>query len=435
MEMKMFGGFMKTTSRLALIAASGMLLGAAMTPAKAADLGGGCCADLEERVAELEATTARKGNRVVSLQVYGQVNKGLLIWDDGIDSDAFVVDNQVSTSRFGFKGKASIQPGWTAGYNMEFELNDNRSDEVTQGKGGDEGNDAAALRIRQNHFYVESDKLGRLTVGHGSTAADGAYEVNLANSGRSSDVNIGNSFSVRTAAGGAFGRLNNWANNLDSTRNDVIRYDSPSVYGFILSASWGDNDYADVALRFKKDFGSMRVAAAVAYQWDNQNVVTTNVLVVPPTILGTTDNNFETFGGSISVMHMPTGLFGVFQAGTREYKNGSTNVVGLTAADQTRADASFWYVQGGIEKKFNSLGATTIYGEYGKYDDFNAWNGANLNVITSSEATRWGLGINQKIDAAAMDIYAHATFWSFDDNTATNYQDMSTVLIGSRIQF
>jgi hypothetical protein len=30
--------------------------------AKAADLGGSC-ADLEERVAELEATTARKGNR------------------------------------------------------------------------------------------------------------------------------------------------------------------------------------------------------------------------------------------------------------------------------------------------------------------------------------------------------------------------------------
>ena len=34
-------------------------------PAKAADLGGDCCADLEERVAELEATTARKGNKKV----------------------------------------------------------------------------------------------------------------------------------------------------------------------------------------------------------------------------------------------------------------------------------------------------------------------------------------------------------------------------------
>ncbi|WP_334148124.1 hypothetical protein [Hyphomicrobium sp.] len=40
----------------------------------AADLGGDCCADLEERIAELEATTARKGNRKVSLEVYGHVN-------------------------------------------------------------------------------------------------------------------------------------------------------------------------------------------------------------------------------------------------------------------------------------------------------------------------------------------------------------------------
>lgn len=46
--------------------------------ATAADFGGNCCADLEERVAELEATTARKGNRKVSLTIYGQVNAGVL---------------------------------------------------------------------------------------------------------------------------------------------------------------------------------------------------------------------------------------------------------------------------------------------------------------------------------------------------------------------
>jgi hypothetical protein len=43
--------------------------------AKAADLGGNCCADLEERVAELEATTARKGNRKVSLTLSGYVSQ------------------------------------------------------------------------------------------------------------------------------------------------------------------------------------------------------------------------------------------------------------------------------------------------------------------------------------------------------------------------
>ena len=59
--------------------------GVAMPSAKAADLGGDCCADLEERVAELEATTARKGNRKMSLTITGQVNRMIMFWDDGRD--------------------------------------------------------------------------------------------------------------------------------------------------------------------------------------------------------------------------------------------------------------------------------------------------------------------------------------------------------------
>ena len=59
------------------IAALSCVVGATVLgakPAKAADLGGDCCADLEERVAELEATTVRKGNKKVSVQLYGKVN-------------------------------------------------------------------------------------------------------------------------------------------------------------------------------------------------------------------------------------------------------------------------------------------------------------------------------------------------------------------------
>ena len=57
----MIGGYLRTTSCLAMIAAAGLVMGS--VGARAADLGGNCCADLEERVAELEATTARKSMR------------------------------------------------------------------------------------------------------------------------------------------------------------------------------------------------------------------------------------------------------------------------------------------------------------------------------------------------------------------------------------
>ncbi len=59
-----------------------LVIGAlAAAPAQAADLGGDCCADLEERVAELEATTARKGNRLMSVTISGRVDQGLLWYD------------------------------------------------------------------------------------------------------------------------------------------------------------------------------------------------------------------------------------------------------------------------------------------------------------------------------------------------------------------
>src|SRR5512137_1692663 len=93
----MHGGRYMRTSMVALALTAGFA--AAAGSVQAADLGGNCCADLEERIAELEATTARKGNRKVSLEVYGQVNEEILWWDDGYANDANIYTNDNSRSR------------------------------------------------------------------------------------------------------------------------------------------------------------------------------------------------------------------------------------------------------------------------------------------------------------------------------------------------
>src|SRR5450631_4448221 len=99
--MDMFGGLTKTSSRIAIGAALGMTLGGfAMSshPAKAADLGGDCCADLEERVAELEATTVRKGNKKVSVTLSGWVTESMNWWDDSKNTGFVVGSKDITLS-------------------------------------------------------------------------------------------------------------------------------------------------------------------------------------------------------------------------------------------------------------------------------------------------------------------------------------------------
>ncbi|MGE3712589.1 MAG: hypothetical protein AB7G35_23335, partial [Hyphomicrobiaceae bacterium] len=116
----MIGGFLKSTSCVALIAAAGVMVGG--VSARAADLGGNCCADLEERVAELEATTVRKGNRKVSLQLYGQVSQSLIFWDDGGETNTYLLENDNIKNRIGVRGSARITSDWSAGYNIELQV-------------------------------------------------------------------------------------------------------------------------------------------------------------------------------------------------------------------------------------------------------------------------------------------------------------------------
>jgi predicted porin len=393
----------------AIAFASALLGSAAILPAQAADLGGGCCGDLEERIAELEATTARKGNRVVSLQIYGDITQGLLFWDNGDESDVYVVDNDAIGSILGFKGEAQLKPGVKAGYKLEMQVQSASSSAVTEDNNGDDPTDI--ISIRHNHFYIDSERWGRITLGQASTAADGAAQVGIANTLHVASPDQGTAFSPGgLGAGGLI--LGQYASDFDGGRNDIVRYDSPTIYGFTASASWGDDDYWDIALRFAKEFNSVKVAAAIAYSDDQtDDAVVVNLGDVDDPRFG--GGQFTQVIGSVAVMHVPTGLFANFAAGEREY-------------DDTDVTGSFWFVQAGIERKWLPYGTTTVYGEYANYEDV---------VTEGTSADMWGLGIVQHFDSAAMDIYAQARFYEIDDADAPEADEMSTIMLGTRIQF
>jgi len=406
-------------------------------PAMAADFGGDCCADLEERVATLEATTARKGNRKVSLTVSGHVNQAILIWDDGKDSDAYSVGNaNDDLTMFRFEGEAKISSGWSAGYLIELELTNTSSADVSQLD--DDGENE--LAISESSMYIESEQFGKLTWGFAGQPSDGAPEMDLSGAqyaGYAAVGDVAGGFQWRLANGAFSGiTLGDVFDDLNGDTFDIIRYDTPTIAGFTLSASWGEDDLWDVALTYENELGDFEVAAAIAYTENRDNDDDNQPL------------DQDTIAGSISVLHSPTGLNLTFAAGQRDFND-----------EPLRDEATFYYVKGGLFRRYNSLGKTALYGEYGQFNDMLFVNGADgvdeQNIITAmgggangvingSEANVWGVGVVQYIDAAAMQLYVAYRHYDVDFDMVTaggasiaanGAEDFDSVLAGGRIEF
>jgi len=291
----MIGGLFKSASRLALVAVAGVMVGG--VSAKAADLGGDCCADLEERVAELEATTARKGNRKVSLTISGWVNEGLLIWNDGREHNAYVGNSNFNRSRFRFSGDAKISPDWSAGFLLELGVvSGSRLDGVNR-LADDNVNANAGVDVRHVAWWLENKQYGRVWVGQTSNATAGLAGINLsqvADHATTGSNNIGGGFQLRTRNGtggtdtGVLGQQGQFASAVtmgglrgpmfsngaigSGERYNVIKYVSPTIMGFIFSTAWGEDDMWDIALRYAGEFSGFKIAAGVGFMnWTDGN--------------------------------------------------------------------------------------------------------------------------------------------------------------------
>ncbi len=275
---------MKKYSLSAMVAAGLLAGGLTATSASAADLGGNCCADLEERIAELEATTARKGNRKVSLTISGWVAEQVTWWDDGHEQNTYVggIGTTLGTN-VKFTGQATISPGWSAGYVIHLEADGSdtlagTNQFVPDGPGLFAGN-PNYVQTLQSFWFMKSDHLGKASVGLQSMAADNAA---ILVDGSGSLVvanwvgfNTEGFFMRRTDANAAnFGYTGNiWAqaggcnNGGDCYGIPIngVRYDTPTYWGFSGSAGWGEDDYWDTALRYAGEFWGWKVAAAAAY--------------------------------------------------------------------------------------------------------------------------------------------------------------------------
>lgn len=395
---------MNTTFKwyLSLSAAFGIACGAAsyVTQAHSADLGkGGDYADLEERIAELEATTARKGNRKVSLTISAEVSKALLFHNiDGLPgANKFrVIDNPNSGTKVRLAGEAKISASVKAGFLFEYGFDETRGDGL-----GPIGQFLISdAELRRSAIWLET-AVGRVTVGKYNLSTDGIAEIDLSNANLASRMMSVEPIWSYLGIGAipVVGAALNPTPFYD-LRAQIVRYDTPTLAGFTGSASWGGgqtltgDDLWDVALRYAGEFGGFKMAAGGGYRVEKHSSI------------GADDQ--RTISGSASVMHALSGLFL-----TGAYADQKNNLI--------YGDIRMWMVRGGIERKFMEIGATTAFIEYGDHKL------TTLNVSSDF----WGAGVSQAIDAAAMDVFV--SFRKYD--IGSGMLDAHVAMFGGRVRF
>ena len=439
----MNGALMKASSRFAIAAALGLVVGVGSV--RAADLGGNCCADLEERIAELEATTARKGNRKMSLTVTGEVHRSVIWYDDGHSSTTYYgLDNTNASSRFIFSGNARVTPKVRMGFEIMIEIEaGGTSSKVSQfdedGKVGAQiggpgsfnqhNVDAYFGDARRAAFYIEHDDLGRLTVGRWDAAGVLAtidLTGHLFLGASSSFILLNGGFFIRGPQGQYYATT--WGNigdpaSASSGRTELIRYDSPVWHGFIFGSFVAEaGDYYGAQLRYANEFQGFRLAGAIGYE--RVLDVATPGVVDPANVAFTGFRpDITAWGIALSAMHVPTGLFVQGHYNAVDYGNvapGAPSGYWGQGAAGVKKDTAHWLIQAGISKNWFGYGNTSVYGEYGVATDWGANVGGRnfaapagtagftpVNGVTDTALRVWGAGIAQNFDAAATALPAH----------------------------
>jgi len=335
----------------------------------------------------------QSGGTGIELKLSGQVNRGVLVTDDGDSTEEFFVDNDNSSTRFRITGSGNINPDVKMGVNIEVQMESNSTASVNQldkTTGGD------SFTERKLEWYIDSKTLGRLTVGQGDTASNGTSEVDLSGTGV-----IGYSGVVDLAGGILFfdnigGVLSGTAvddvfNQYDGlSRRDRVRYDTPEFAGFTASGSVADEGRWDVALRYAGEFGAIAAEAAIAYTND--------------------DDDDQVVNGSASILHMPSGL----------------NLTIAAAEEQDSLEGSFYYIKGGWQTKaLTPLGKTSFAIDYTMNEDTDA---------AGDESESYGIFAVQKIDRVGTEFYIGARNYEYDA-PGIDFDDVFAVLAGARVKF
>lgn len=207
--------------------------------------------------------------------LYGQLNPAFQMVDDSVNQYQTVADSGHSPSRVGLWYRQPTEAGRFS-FQFETSLGFRTTGLISQNFRPDAWNfDRTSLRIVD--LSLATNSIGTFSLGQGSIASDGAAETDLSGTTLVTYASIGDSAGgFQFNAGGALTPriIAAVTPDFDGGRRARIRYDTPEINVFTVSASYGeeiliqnvDLNVADIALRYATDAGPARIPGALAYK-------------------------------------------------------------------------------------------------------------------------------------------------------------------------
>ena len=191
-------------------------------------------------------------------KISGQVSRMVVAPDDAAGDELQYVDIGWSGSRFRFTGSEEMSNGITAGFRFEIQARENAAGASNGGTLGDTGDDQDN---RYQDLYFSGD-FGKISFGKGDGAANGSTEVDLSGTALASAGPLQDNWGgYEIAPGVAWKTVYNMDDAL--SRQNRVRYDTPSASGFSLALGINQGNASEVAVRYKGDLGGHQFGAAL----------------------------------------------------------------------------------------------------------------------------------------------------------------------------
>jgi len=342
-----------------------------------------------------------KNDNGLSTRFYGQFTPAYLGVDDGQETFSEAVDNNHSNSRVGIDIKQAFDRN-VLRFNFETALGLRQSNAVSQTTRPDAISFDARDVIRFVDVSLKTNTLGTVYAGQGSMATDHVAQLTFSGTALVAYNAIGETagaFRFRATEGVLSDNTIGAAfPSFDGPRLGRVRYDTPSFHGFHGQVAAGydilnddsDRTSFDAALVYARDFDGLQVKGAVGYANNRfAGGAPRSNGIGSLTMLFDSGFNFEIAGGT--------------QSGDGDYGYGKVGYL-----------AQWW-----------AVGSTALAIDYYQGTD---------TTSSGSRSTSYGFGVVQTFKDVRIEAYVGLRGYELDE-TAVDYQDMSSIFAGARWKF